>query len=1415
MDKETRNRIQRATQTARTLLEREYAEQLDGIFDIRLDGSIGAEPGSHLDAAQRVLRTKLATAVDHQSASGLDPAEAVASYLREAAFTMLNRFVALKMLEARGLVQECVSRGDQSAGFKEFSGLAPGLAQVPDHGYRLYIESLFDEIGREVRVLFDRRDPAGLLWPRRQTLADLLVELNATELAAVWKEDETIGWVYQYFNSDEERRRMRAESEAPRNSRELAVRNQFFTPRYVVEFLTDNTLGRIWYEMTRGDTRLIETCTNLVQRPGEVFLAPGQDAPEDASGTGGDVSPEEGLNKSVHVPFRAKKDPRDLKILDPACGSGHFLLYAFDLLVAIYEEAWKDDTAAMSEVTTRRLRDDYFSLEGLRREIPGLVLRHNLYGIEIDPRAAQIAALALWMRAQRAYNELGLSRGERPAVAKTNIVVAEPMPGETECRTELVASVDKQLGPLVARVFDKMELAGEAGSLLRIEDEIQAAIRDIYGETGSLFRESDEERWRGAESELIAALHAYAERTQNGRAYRRRLFADDAARGLAFVDICRERFDVILMNPPFGEVSTRIGSYCSSKFPSWNQNVLCAFIERCLGWLASSGSIGVIFDRTAIVKSTYETFRRSVLMRSAMPTACADLGWNVLDAQVEVVSMVLSQSHPMEGQAIFIDARNASPSSKGDQIKRVVLAARSARAEDGLYVASIGEFLRLPNAVFGYDFPAFLVHAFSRQSSLEASGYRAYQGHALRSEQHFRLWYEAEIQKRGKSQASPLYNGSEFTEYTAPLRDVVVAARSLVELARDSGTVLRNLDQQGQPGVCYGVRGDFLDAHVLPAGRVFTVEGQALPIREPHDRLLILALLNSSLFRFGLNLYSGQHKYSGYINLFPLVVPANREVVEEAVTELICKRLELARLDETQPVFSVSQLRLARECGFSLENTADALMKQIMNVRRVATTTAHVVNQAFEEAYGASDVDRERFRELDRLSDSSALPFTDLPTDCETLLQFLAAEIISFVIGRAFGRWKDDALGGAIKPIDTVELDSWPKAAALLRESAADSSEPRVLVDDPGHDSDIVASIWALLPSEELGSQLSSVLSSTADVRSWLRGAFFEHHQNRYSKSRRRAAIYWQLATPSARYSVWLYYPRLSKETLYEVANDYVTPKLQHEERKLAGIVQSAAGNPTASQRREIAEQEVFVAEVRALRDEVARIAPLWKPNLSDGVLVNFAPLWRVVPHHRAWQKECKECWDRLVGGEHEWAQMAMHLWPERVVPKCAEDRSLAIAHGLEEVFWVEGDDGKWQRRKIDEAVIKRLVAERTSSAVKDALKSLVEVPAPRVRRAGGRRKAPRRRATTQRTEQEAATAGPVGSTEAEALEGVREAVARSADGASKSDVLAATGITEAQWNAAIGRLLSQGVITKRGERRRIRYHIAETEGRS
>ena len=252
MDKATRNAIERATQQARKLLDEDFSSQLEGTFDVLRSGVIAPNGGVHLSAHQQFQRDKIVAAIQHKRAAGTTVVEAVTDYVRDAAFTTLNRFVALKMLEARQLVQECITKGEQSAGYREFCGMAPGIALLPDGaGYRLYVESLFDEFSTEIKVLFDRRDAASVIWPKRPTFDALLVILNAPDLSGVWGQDETIGWVYQFFNSGEERKKMRDESQTPRNSRELAVRNQFFTPRYVVQFLVDNTLGRLWLEMHR------------------------------------------------------------------------------------------------------------------------------------------------------------------------------------------------------------------------------------------------------------------------------------------------------------------------------------------------------------------------------------------------------------------------------------------------------------------------------------------------------------------------------------------------------------------------------------------------------------------------------------------------------------------------------------------------------------------------------------------------------------------------------------------------------------------------------------------------------------------------------------------------------------------------------------------------------------------------------------------------------------------------------------------------------------------------------------------------------------------------------------------------------------------------------------------------------------
>jgi hypothetical protein len=640
MDKDTRNAIERATQKARRLLEEDFAEQLDGVYDVRADGRIANKGGAHLSSRQHLMRDKIVAAIEHKRSAGMKLEEAVADYVRDAAFTALNRFAALKMLEARELVQECVSRGDASSGFAEFCGLAPALKTADGLGYRLYIESIFDELSTEVKVLFDRRDPASVLWPTKLAFDDLLVLLNLPDLAGIWSEDETIGWVYQFFNSGEERRKMRDESQAPRNSRELAIRNQFFTPSYVVQFLCDNTLGRIWHGMRGGDTRLSAVCEYLVHN-----------ADRDAEDGGAEG--------------RAKKDPRDIRIIDPACGSGHFLLYCFLLLLIIYEEAWADEASPESGATSRALRADYPTLEELRKAAPALILSHNLHGVDIDPRCAQIAQLALWMRGQRAFKDAGVARSERPIIRRANIVIAEPMPGDAKLLDEFAATLRPAfMGNLFKEIVSEMRLAGEMGTLLPIERKLSKSIQnarvafaeqanrseiflpglapvkrqgelDLSGIENYAFFER-------AEDQILGSLKKYVSDAVNGRGTRRRLFADDAEQGIAFVETMGRKFDVVLMNPPFGAGSVAAKQEFEKSYPRTKNDVYAAFVERGIEILHGGGMLGAITSRTGFFLSSFQKWREEVLLKKAPPVVLADLGIGVLDsAMVETCAYCL------------------------------------------------------------------------------------------------------------------------------------------------------------------------------------------------------------------------------------------------------------------------------------------------------------------------------------------------------------------------------------------------------------------------------------------------------------------------------------------------------------------------------------------------------------------------------------------------------------------------------------------------------------------------------------------------------------------------------------------------------------------------------------------------------
>ena len=471
--------------------------------------------------------------------------------------------------------------------------------------------------------MFDRYAANGLLFPRETALRALLDELNLFEIEKLWGEDETIGWIYQYFNSKEERKAMRDASQAPRNSRELAVRNQFFTPRYVVEFLVDNTLGRLWFNAIGGQTDLRDRCQYLLVK----------------------------FDEQPQAPIKLR-DPRTLKLLDPACGSMHFGLYAFDLFVEIYREAWiweqqhgpgSLDVSTHPQAAFKPLCQSYEDKAAFVRDVPRLIIEHNIYGVDIDPRAAQIATLALWLRAQRSWHDINVKAKDRPRISRGHVVAAVAPPAERELGQQFATNLDVRDAELFKKTLQLLKGLPEMGLLLQVERELPDLIRQVYvGKGMGLFAAQEQEGWRDAEVRLHYALTDFA-RAANST-YQGRLFVQDALEGLRIIDMCREVFDVVVMNPPFGALSLGVKDTLAEAYPASKNDLLAIFVERGLQLLRRGGRIGAITSRTCFFITTLQKWREEVVLSIGRPEVFVDLGIGVMDdAMVEAAAYVLEK----------------------------------------------------------------------------------------------------------------------------------------------------------------------------------------------------------------------------------------------------------------------------------------------------------------------------------------------------------------------------------------------------------------------------------------------------------------------------------------------------------------------------------------------------------------------------------------------------------------------------------------------------------------------------------------------------------------------------------------------------------------------------------------------------
>jgi len=667
----------------RRLLEEEFEAQL-----LRL----GFKPdGRHIPIDKMLLpeeaksaKRRLEALLRRDAIAEGSPQRGFENVKRELAYTLLNRLVGLKAMEARELLY-LPPPADPHAAPEQTEVLTP----IPSQAYSRYLRdfraaagsrykyeddaeeallrdalnSAFSHITRDIGILFDPDHEYACLWPTYATLVKVISMINADLPADAYRASDFLGWVYQFFNR-EEKKRVRDENKGtPRSSYELAVINQFYTPSWVVKALVDNTLGRLWLQMHPDSALAVHQPPPLPNErvsdePVADYLVPRT----------GEKIPYQRLTEDGHV--ETFKRARDITLLDPACGTMHFGQYAFGLFHRMYldeikhagKSGWPDEPSIKEP-----------------KDIPSGILEHNLFGIDIDPRAIQIASLSLMLTAKEAALRQGFSPLD-VRIRRTNLVVANAVDLGQDKLRKLVDGFGKRngMGEIRQRLFktiwENLQNVGELGSLVQVRESVMQVLdgwveararekgltrlvrhRDLQQfELGTILTDAErkralqlelerkvlEDEARELEAELLTSIEAAAaEATEDPSD---RLFAEDTARGLKLLKLLSRPYDVVVMNPPYGAFVPKVKDFVKAAYPLTHNDIYAAFIDRATQLIEPEGYVGALVSRTFVAQVRAKKLREQILLKRNPLIAMLDLGPGILDdATVEAAAIVL------------------------------------------------------------------------------------------------------------------------------------------------------------------------------------------------------------------------------------------------------------------------------------------------------------------------------------------------------------------------------------------------------------------------------------------------------------------------------------------------------------------------------------------------------------------------------------------------------------------------------------------------------------------------------------------------------------------------------------------------------------------------------------------------------
>ena len=608
---------------------------------------------------------------------------------------------------------------------------------------------------------------------------------------------------------------------------------------------------------------------------------------------------------------------------------------------------------------------------------------------------------------------------------------------------------------------------------------------------------------------------------------------------------------------------------------------------------------------------------------------------------------------------------------------------RQGHSEPCHFELTAESFDAVPGKPFAYWVSDAVRNVFTALSSLEAGERTARQGLTTAEDFRFlRAWWETD-----SAAWFGFAKGGAFSRFYADVYLLTNWANDGSEIKAgicqrypylngNAEFVAKNTQYYLRPGLTWPRRTQGgLSMRALPAGCIFADKGPAAFVdnNDPDELLALLALVNSSSFALLVSLQVSFGSYEvGVMQRTP--IPTLNASVRQRLASLSRQAWSLKRthdtIEETTHAFVLPHALRVRLGDFEPTNSEAHLARIQSEIDDIAfdlygfNETDRVAVQGNQGVAHDGDVEGSADDEGD--DEDSAMP------------EDHTAGLLSWAAGVAFGRfdWRL-ATGARAVPAEPEPFDPLPaKSPGML----PDSAEPfhvhaGILVDDQGHPHDLPRLVEEVLNRVDI--------SVPDDVRRWLRKDFFAFHLQHYSKSRRKAPVYWPLTTASGSYTLWVYYPSLNNQTLFTAVNDFLdgpNGKLTQVSRECADLRAKGSGR-SRDEEKQYETLQTFELELTNLRDALLKIAPTYQPNHDDGAQISASPLWPLF-RHKPWQKSIKDTWVKLEKGDYDWAHLAMAYWPERVREKCKTDKSLAIAHGREDLYVEPNADPKKTRGK-------------------------------------------------------------------------------------------------------------------------------------